>query len=294
MDDTNTGSGQGAGGIERQSSGVDLARVALHQARLAAKARSESDVRRPQRRVRAATVRHSGREPVGLAAVLERLMAERALDLPVAGGTVLEQWPSIAAAVDPILPVHVQAVAFHEESGQLDLCPDSSDYATQLLLIQARLVAAVNETVGATAVRVVRVLDVGSAPGQHPADAVSGSRSQISEGTVETRDMASDGFRRTLAAHLAARQAGLIGGEVDVRIAQAVERQTRAMRELSRRAFPEEEVVSDDAPALIEAAHIQQRRRTANAEAGALGRARAERAGMSPHTSTSQALGRSG
>ncbi|MFC9501872.1 hypothetical protein ACFT0D_47590, partial [Streptomyces sp. NPDC056982] len=36
---------------------------------------------------------------------------------------------------------------------------------------------------------------------------------------------------------------------VDPAIAQAVERQTTAMRELSRRAFPEPETVPDDAPA---------------------------------------------
>ncbi|MCD9145466.1 hypothetical protein [Streptomyces albireticuli] len=46
-----------------------------------------------------------------------------------------------------------------------------------------------------------------------------------------------------------------------------MEQQTKAMRELSRRAFPEPDVVLGDAPALIEAARAQRRRQAAAAEA---------------------------
>jgi hypothetical protein len=58
-----------------------------------------------------------------------------------------------------------------------------------------------------------------------------------------------------------------------------VERQTAAMRGLSRRAFPEPGVVPDDAPALIEAARIQRCRQAAAAKAAALRRARVFRPG---------------
>ncbi|MFE6023350.1 hypothetical protein ACFQ6O_43900 [Streptomyces sp. NPDC056441] len=58
-----------------------------------------------------------------------------------------------------------------------------------------------------------------------------------------------------------------------------MERQTAAMRELSRRAFPELDVVPDDAPAPIEQARAQRRRQAAATEAAALRRAHAERAG---------------
>ncbi len=51
------------------------------------------------------------------------------------------------------------------------------------------------------------------------------------------------------------------------------------MRELSRRAFPEFDVVSDDAPAPIGQARAQRCRQAAATEAAALRRARAERAG---------------
>ncbi|GAA2616083.1 hypothetical protein GCM10010304_81940 [Streptomyces roseoviolaceus] len=51
-----------------------------------------------------------------------------------------------------------------------------------------------------------------------------------------------------------------------------MERQTAAMRGLSRRAFPEPDVVPDDTPALIEAARIQRCRQAAAAKAAALRR----------------------
>ncbi|MFJ9026265.1 hypothetical protein ACIRPU_40820 [Streptomyces sp. NPDC102259] len=65
---------------------------------------------------------------------------------------------------------------------------------------------------------------------------------------------------------------------MDPGIAEAVERQNRAMRELSRRAFPESDVVPDDAPARIEQVRAQRRRQDAATEAVALRRARKERA----------------
>ncbi|MFL4909393.1 hypothetical protein ACJ6WF_40975 [Streptomyces sp. MMS24-I2-30] len=84
-----------------------------------------------------------------------------------------------------------------------------------------------------------------------------------------------DGYRRAIEAH---RQAARTS-RVDLHIAEAVERQTAAMRELCSRAFPEPDVVADDAPAPIEQVRLQRRRQAAATEAAALRRARAERAG---------------
>ncbi|NUK02245.1 hypothetical protein HRW23_34225 [Streptomyces lunaelactis] len=56
-------------------------------------------------------------------------MADQAWDIE-AVGSVLDQWPAIVAAVSLTLPAHVAAVAFHAETGQLDLRPDSPAYAT--------------------------------------------------------------------------------------------------------------------------------------------------------------------
>jgi hypothetical protein len=84
-----------------------------------------------------------------------------------------------------------------------------------------------------------------------------------------------EGYHRAIEAH---RQAAP-PSRVDPGIAEAVERQTKAMRELSRRAFPEPPSVPDDAPAPIDQARIQRRRQAAVTEAAALRRARDEKAG---------------
>ncbi|WP_432008033.1 DciA family protein [Streptomyces parvus] len=268
----NTGSGAAA-----ELSGVDLARVALQQARLAAR-NSGGEAKAPRRR-RSTTVKRDGREPSGFAAVLAGLMADRAWELPAAGGSVLDRWPDIAAAVAPRLHQHVRAVGFHPETGQLDLCPDSPAYATQLRLITARVVAAANEAAGTDAVRTVRVLAPGTAPAprtmpEAPAPASAVGRDDATAAPVKTREMGSAGFHQALAAH----QAVVPPSRVDPSIAQAVERQSAAMRALSLRAFPEPEEPADDAPAPIEQARTERRRQADASHAAAVRRARAERA----------------
>ncbi|WP_214350341.1 hypothetical protein [Streptomyces sp. CJ_13] len=91
---------------------------------------------------------------------------------------------------------------------------------------------------------------------------------------VKTREMASPGFHRALAAH----QAAAPVSRVDPTMAEAVERQARAMRELRLRAFPEPEPVAEDQPAPIEQARTERRRQADASRAAALYRARAERA----------------
>ncbi|WP_246340729.1 hypothetical protein [Streptomyces lunaelactis] len=90
MTETNNPSEQQNGEVEL--SGVDLARVALHQAREAAKARGEqAGTRKAKRRTRTAAARRDGREPAGFAAVLQCPF----LNLPYGslGGSSLVWWP---------------------------------------------------------------------------------------------------------------------------------------------------------------------------------------------------------
>ncbi|WP_435837758.1 Scr1 family TA system antitoxin-like transcriptional regulator [Streptantibioticus parmotrematis] len=84
-------------------------------------------------------------------------------------------------------------------------------------------------------------------------------------GPVHTRETASDGYRRALAAH----QEVAPPRRVDPAIADAVERRTAAVRALSARAFSESEV-PDEQPAPIEAARAQRRHQAAATEAAAL------------------------
>lgn len=151
-----------------EPSGADLARLAFRQARQDAKAHG-NQTRAPRRRP--APGKREGRDPAGLSTVVAGLLAERAWDLGVSGGSILDRWPDIAAAVSPQLPHHVTAVAYHPETRQLDLRPDSPAYGMQLGLITPQIIAAANRPAGDGAaqdgggpVRTIRVLPFGASP----------------------------------------------------------------------------------------------------------------------------------
>ncbi|WP_432068617.1 DciA family protein [Streptomyces sp. C10-9-1] len=191
----------GAAGVP--GAGADLARIALHQARAAAKARGQA-TRAPQRRPRPNAALPDRRDPAGFATVLQHLMAERAWDMPAAGGTVLAQWPGIAAAVSPTLSAHVQATGYDPDTGRLDLRPDSPAYATQLRLLTARIIATANEHTGASAVRALRVLPPGAVDATPAVDRPAPGAAAAPAGPVKTRETASAGYRLALDAHRAA------------------------------------------------------------------------------------------
>ncbi|MFJ3213843.1 hypothetical protein [Streptomyces flaveolus] len=109
-------------------------------------------------------------------------------------------------------------------------------------------------------------------PRRAPAD--TGARQEDSpaaEAPVKTRETAGDGYRQALAAHRTVRPDRHVADPV---IQEAIESQTRALRELSRRAFPD----PGTEPSPIDAARAQRRRQVAATEAAALRRARTERA----------------
>jgi predicted nucleic acid-binding Zn ribbon protein len=253
-----------------EMSGVDLARVALRAAMEAA--RKNGNGQKTKRRPRAVTtVRRDGREPMGLGAAIGALVTERAWELPAAGATLRERWVAIA----PELAGHVAAVSFDPDSRRLTVCPESTAWATKARLEQTRIIAAANEAAGRTVVSSLRILPPGAAPVPAPADAAPVDQAPAAPtGPAKTRETASEGYRRALAAH----QEAAAPRRVDPDIAEAVERQAAAMRELSRRAFPEPDVAPDDAPASMDDARLQRRRQAAATEAAALRRARAERA----------------
>ncbi|MGW7673811.1 DUF721 domain-containing protein [Streptomyces sp. NPDC054775] len=153
------------------------------------------------------------------------------------------------------------------------LCPESAAWATKTRLEQTRIIAAANESAGRTVVRTLRILAPGTAPVPEPADS-DPQPAAAPAGPPRTRETASDGYRRALAAHQEAR----LASSVDPYIAEAVERQTKARRELSARVFPESESAPDGEPASIAAARVQRRRESEATRALALRRARAARA----------------
>ncbi|MFL4953332.1 DciA family protein [Streptomyces sp. MMS24-I31] len=247
-------------------SGVDLARVAL---RAALESARKNGGRTSKAKARTASVaRRGGREPMGLGDAIGALVTERAWELPAAGATLRERW----AAIAPELAGHVVAVGYDADSGRLTVCPESAAWATKLRLEQADVVAAANESAGRTVVRALRILAPGSVSVPDLED-VAPQSAAAPQGPVKTRESACEGYRRALAAHQEARPAST----VDPAIAEAAERQSRAMRELSARAFPEPEAGADE-PCPIDTARAQRRRDAEKTRRLALKQAREDRA----------------
>lgn len=177
-----------------EPTGVDLARVALAAAKEAAKKRgtSTSAKRTPKRRPAA---RRDGRDPLGLGEALARLITERGWETPAAGGSVMDQWQTIAT---PEIAAHLRPVAFDEATGRLDLVPDTNAWATQARLISAQLIRKANGAVGTEAVRQIRVLPVGSRT-PAPAELAPQPPAPAPRGDIHTRETASAGHRRARA-----------------------------------------------------------------------------------------------
>ncbi|OEJ21786.1 hypothetical protein AR457_40850 [Streptomyces agglomeratus] len=262
--------------MSTELSGVDLARQALVAAREAAK--KNGAARQKPKRCTGTSVRRDGREPLGLGSAIGMMMTERGMAAPAAGGSVLAHFDTILAAAVPELSGRVRAVAFDAGTGRLDVVPDAPAAGTQLRWSAPKLIAAANERVPNANVRALHIL--APAPVKAgPATAATEPDPQPTAPAVPVQRQAPpEGYRLAVEAHRAAARPS----RVDPGIAQAVERQTAAMRELSRRAFPEPDVVPDDAPAPIEQARVQRRRQAASTEAAALRRARAERSRSAP------------
>ncbi|WP_229888141.1 DUF721 domain-containing protein [Streptomyces olivaceoviridis] len=218
-------------------------------------------------------MRRNAREPMGLGSAISALGTEPAWELPAVRASLRERW----AAIAPALAGHVAAVGYDADTGRLTVCPESAAWAMKTRLEQARVIAAANESAGRTVVRALKILASGMVPTREPADA-DPEPAAASTGPVRTREAASDGYSRALAA-LAAHQAVAPPHRVDSAIADAVARQTAAMRALSARAFPETGV-PDGQSAPLEMARAQYSQAAETSRRTALRRSRWERAGQ--------------
>ncbi|MEV7689565.1 DUF721 domain-containing protein [Streptomyces bungoensis] len=140
-----------------ESSGVDLARVALRAAREAARARG--DVARQKKQARRggglrSGARADGRDPMALGAAINRLINERGWETPAAVGGVMGRWPQI---VGEDLAKHCVPQRYDEDERVLSVSCDSTAWATQLRLLAPTLVARLNEDLGHGTVRLIKV-----------------------------------------------------------------------------------------------------------------------------------------
>ncbi|MGW8882568.1 DciA family protein [Streptomyces mirabilis] len=180
-------------------------------------------------------MRRDSREPLGLGSAITMMMTERGMAAPAAGGNVLAQFDAIITAAAPELAGHVQAVAFDPATGRLDVTPEAPAYGTKLRWTAPKLIAAANAKAPNANVRTLHILS--PAPRKAgPANTPAPDRPAPTATTAPVQGHTpSDGYRRAVEAHRAAAPAP----RADTAVDRAVERQTAAMRALSRRAFPE-------------------------------------------------------
>lgn len=179
---------------EPQTSGADLARVALQAARAAAKQRPTE---KKAARRRSAARPGDGRDPIGLGTAITSLLADRGWEAPTTGGNILDQWATLC----PNLASTVQPVHYDADTGRLDLRPVSDAQGAQLRLRARQLVAYLNGKLGREAVREVRVLAPGPiTPTAAAAPGPDSVRPPVADAQVRTRDGASPGYHQTRAA----------------------------------------------------------------------------------------------
>ncbi|MFG3545749.1 DciA family protein [Streptomyces clavifer] len=213
---------------ETASSGVDLARAAYRAARAAAKAAPQ-----PKRRTGAAAPRRprggAGRDPLSFGDAISRMVTERGWELAAAGGSVLDQWPTIA----PHLIGKAAAVGYDEATRTLQLLPAIPAYATQLTLYQRDIVAKINEVIGSDTVRKLEVLRPAVLTGPrfpHAATAFKTSAEPVSTEAAPGRPVGATaseppaGYRAALAAH---RATWASAKSADPQVSVAAQRQIR-------------------------------------------------------------------
>ncbi|MCX5000943.1 DciA family protein [Streptomyces longwoodensis] len=177
-----------------QLAGADLARLALQNARTAAKTNPTRNTGRPKPKRTAR--RGEGRDPVSLAAALTTLGADIPLDTGLAGGNLIDQWPTLC----PQYAGLVQPAHYDEPTGRLDLRPSSHAYAAQLRILGGQLARQINDKLGQPVVRSIRVLPVGRVDTHQPAPAPAEQAEP--KAPVRTRETAHPGYRAALEAAL--------------------------------------------------------------------------------------------
>ncbi|GGW87294.1 hypothetical protein GCM10010350_84480 [Streptomyces galilaeus] len=116
-------------------------------------------------------------------------------------------------------------MGYDADSGQLTVCPESS-WATKTRLEQTRIVDAANKAAAGRSCAPPRILAPGSIPAPEPDDTAP-TGPDVTAGPAKTREAACDGYHRALTTHREAAPPS----RIDLEIAEAVERQNRAMRE---------------------------------------------------------------
>ncbi|MFZ3475236.1 DciA family protein [Streptomyces sp. 4.24] len=176
------------------STGADLARIALRQAKEAARRRGTTAAK-PKRTFGRA--HGTGRDVLRLGAVMNRMTIDNGWQSEAEGGSLVDRWPSI---VGEERAVHWRAVTYTAATRTLDVACDSDAWATMLGLAQQKLIADVNSATAPGTLVAIRVRrakpkdELGARPTrstpseQHEASAVTHRPSPWTNEYATTRD----------------------------------------------------------------------------------------------------------
>ncbi|MFD9004481.1 DciA family protein [Streptomyces sp. NPDC059582] len=249
-------------------SGADLARQALAAARAAAKTKPAAAPKKSRRSMRPS--RGEGRDPQGLGSIMGKLKSEQGWDAGIDGGSLLDQWAKICPTE---LAPNVRPTAYDPDRGLLTLQPSSPAYATRLRMSQQLLARHLNNALGKTAVRAIRVLPPG---GRH--DSVcdeptpEAAPAATPEAPVKTRESAHPGYRHVLSLALENR--------TPKRAESPYVEEARARQEAALRANRQPEAAHREAYWAEQDAHTEPRPGSmAASEAAALAYKRSQKAG---------------
>jgi predicted nucleic acid-binding Zn ribbon protein len=224
--------------VTQQTSGADLARQALAAARANAKNTPTPKDRRPRTRIQRRD-RGPGRDPIAFGNLLGKVSTEQGWPAALDGGSVLARWADLC----PQFATTVQPVSYDAERRVLELRPSTHTIASGLRLLGGQLAKQINDKLGSTVVRAIRVLPVGvtTAPETASMESTDGPA-----GPVRTREDGCPGYQAALDAaltHKPDRQ------PTDPYILEAMARQEAALRASRPATTRHPADVAPDAPA---------------------------------------------
>ncbi|MFJ2752761.1 DciA family protein [Streptomyces sp. NPDC087297] len=156
--------------------GADLARIALRQAKEAARRRG-TQAAKPKASIR--IHRSNGRDPKVLAGVLDRWLVDSGWEKDAQAGDLLQRWPEIVGAERAH---HWRAAAYDKATRTLTVLCESPSWAATLSMLSKQVIDEVNRALGAgslgstasttlvlTAIKVRRASGARRSPDEAPA-----------------------------------------------------------------------------------------------------------------------------
>jgi predicted nucleic acid-binding Zn ribbon protein len=202
------------------ASGADLARQALAAARASAKTSPATKDRKPRTRIQRGD-RGPGRDPIAFGNLLGKVSAEQGWPVALDGGSVLNRWTELC----PQFAETVQPAGYDPERRVLALRPSTHAVASGLRLLGGQLAKQINDKLGSTVVRAIRVLPVGQIT---TAGAFTDGTAEAGpEAPVRTREDGCPGYQNNRAIVLEHKPEP---PPVDPYVAEAMARQEAALR----------------------------------------------------------------